>query len=129
MWQKEWCWPSQKRMAAELGISRRTIIRACQELYERGYIDKWRRGLGRTNVYFVNPLSFAATTSRRTLTTMSLRLPHDRVLVPGSALADLYSTTFYANDAAPFSVPIEECQSDTSRSGHNGTTECAKKSH
>ena len=116
MWQKEWCWPGQKRMAAELGISRRTIIRACQELYERGYIDKWRRGQGLTNFYFVNPLSFVATTTGRSLTTMSLRLPGDRVLVPGAALADLYSTTFYANDAALFSVPPKECQSGTSRS-------------
>lgn len=58
MWSKEWCWPSQQRIADELGISRRTVIRACKELYARCYIEKWRRGLGRTNVYFINPLSF-----------------------------------------------------------------------
>jgi len=116
MWQQEWCWPGQKRIAAELGISRRTVIRACQELYERGYIDKWRRGQGLTNYYFINPLSFAATTTGRTLTTMSLRLPDNRELVTGSALAALYSTTFYANDDAPFSSHTKECQNGTSRS-------------
>ena len=116
MWQQEWCWPGQKRIAAELGISRRTVIRACQELYERGYIDKWRRGQGLTNYYFINPLSFAAKTTRRTLTTMSLRLPDNRVLVPGSPFAALYTTTFYASDVAPISSPTKECQSGTSRS-------------
>jgi hypothetical protein len=64
MWSKEWCWPSQQRIASELGISRRTVIRACKELYARCYIEKWRRGLGRTNVYFINPLSFVCSFKR-----------------------------------------------------------------
>lgn len=58
MWQKEWCWPGQQRIADDIGISRRTVIRACQELYGRCYIEKWRRGLGKTNIYFINPLTF-----------------------------------------------------------------------
>ena len=60
MWKKDWCWPSQERMAKEIGISRRTVIRACKELYERCYIEVWRRGLGKTNMYFINPLTFVA---------------------------------------------------------------------
>src|SRR5215469_298847 len=50
--QKDFCWPSQQRIADDIvTISRSTVIRALKELYERGYIEKWRRGLNRTNVY------------------------------------------------------------------------------
>src|SRR5512135_3793497 len=52
------CYPSQQTLADETGYSRRTVIRACKELYERGYIEKLRRGQGHTNYYFINPLSF-----------------------------------------------------------------------
>ena len=50
---------SQATIAQATGYSRRSVIRALQELYERGYIERWRRGLGDTNVYYINPLSFA----------------------------------------------------------------------
>jgi biotin operon repressor len=52
------CYPSQQTLADETGYSRRTVIRACKELYERGYIEKWRRGQGKANYYFINPLAF-----------------------------------------------------------------------
>src|SRR5947207_9643619 len=58
MWHMDYCWPSQQTIADQLGRSRRTVIRALQELEARGYIERWRRGLTRTNVYFVNPLAF-----------------------------------------------------------------------
>jgi DNA-binding transcriptional regulator YhcF (GntR family) len=59
MWfQSDHCWPSQQTLADATGYSRRTVIRACKELYERGYIEKWRRGQGYTNYYFINPLIF-----------------------------------------------------------------------
>jgi hypothetical protein len=109
MWNKEWCWPGQQRIAAELGISRRTVIRACNELYERGYIEVWRRGLGRTNVYFVNPLSFVAATPGA-LTHINLQRPADRPLATDSELSPLYNTAYYANDPLTPSV----CQNVTS---------------
>lgn len=60
MWFKtDKCWPSQETLAAATGYSVRTVIRALKDLYERGYIEKWRRGQGDTNYYFLNPLSFA----------------------------------------------------------------------
>lgn len=57
--QKDCCWPSQQTIAeAIVTISRRTVIRAIKELYQRGYIEVWRRGLNRTNIYYINPLTF-----------------------------------------------------------------------
>jgi len=61
MWQGDiYCWPSQKTMAARLGqgCKPRTVWSALNELQERCYIEKVRRGLGLTNMYFINPLSF-----------------------------------------------------------------------
>lgn len=57
--QKACCWPSQERIAKDLGtISCRTVIRAIKELYQRGFITRRRRGLKLTNVYYINPLTF-----------------------------------------------------------------------
>ena len=98
MWDKEWCWPSQKRIAAEIGISRRTVIRVCKELSNRLYIEKWRRGLGRTNVYFVNPLTFVISTGIA-LTQINLHPFTD--VAATSSIAALYNTTFYAIDPIP----------------------------
>jgi hypothetical protein len=55
--QNDRCWPSVQRIAENLGISRRTIIRMIKLLNERGYIKKVRRGLTRTNLYFITPLN------------------------------------------------------------------------
>jgi hypothetical protein len=52
------CWPSQAELAAATDYHRSSIIRGLQELYERGYIERHRPGLGSNNVYFINPLSF-----------------------------------------------------------------------
>ncbi len=52
------CWPSQATLAECTAYSRSTVIRALKDLYERGYIEVWRRGLNQTNYYFINPLSF-----------------------------------------------------------------------
>src|SRR5579859_3206247 len=57
--QKNYCWPSQERIAQDLGtISGRTVIRAIKELNQSGFITKLRRGLRMTNVYYINPLTF-----------------------------------------------------------------------
>jgi len=67
MRQRDFCWPSQQRIADDLGtMSRRTVIRAIKELHERGFIERYRRGLNRTNVYFINPLDYVRSFRRRT---------------------------------------------------------------
>lgn len=53
-WQAGSCFPGQDSMAAALGISRRSIITFLKELEESGYVEKVRRGLGRTNVYILH---------------------------------------------------------------------------
>lgn len=81
MWFKsDRCWPSQKTIAEATGYSRRSVIRALNELYERGYIEKWRRGLGQTNFYFINPLSFARSFRPLPGPRTGKSLPHNNIL-------------------------------------------------
>ncbi len=56
-----YCWPSEETISRELGkgFSPRTVVRALAELEAHGYIEKWRRGQGNVNRYFLNPLSYA----------------------------------------------------------------------
>jgi hypothetical protein len=51
--QKDHCWPSIQRIATDLGISCRTVIRAIKVLVTCGFIEKQRRGRNMTNVYYV----------------------------------------------------------------------------
>lgn len=105
MWFKsDRCWPSQQTLAEATGYSRRTIIRALQDLYNRGYIEKWRRGLGKTNCYFINPISFVRSF---------------RVAEQGQNVLSAASST--QDQADPITLPVSEtlCRishSDTSRS-------------
>jgi len=50
-WQKDSCFPGQEALANDLGISKRSTVRCMKELEVSGYLEKKRRGLGRTNVY------------------------------------------------------------------------------
>lgn len=54
-------WPSEETISHELGkgFSVRTVVRALAELEAHGYIEKWRRGQGNVNRYFLNPLDYA----------------------------------------------------------------------
>lgn len=51
--QKNFCWPSQKRIARDLGVSVRTVQTWLAELEEKGFIAIRRRTVG--NVYTVLP--------------------------------------------------------------------------
>ena len=55
--EQEGCCPSQATLATDTGYSRRTVIRALQELQERGKLTCVRRGLGNTNRYILTPAS------------------------------------------------------------------------
>lgn len=103
MWfRSDRCWPSQATLAQGTGYSRRTVIRALQELYERGYIECVRRGLGQTNNYFVNPLSFARSFRPITGPRTAVRMPH----VNRMALAD---PAFLYGISDAVKRPVEPC--------------------
>jgi DNA-binding transcriptional regulator YhcF (GntR family) len=102
------CYPSQQTLADETGYSRRTVIRACKELYERGYIEKWRRGQGHSNYYFINPLSFPRSFRRTTRESAQTMLLNVRAL---ERQEDCTSSPPRSLDTA-----LTMCQDDTSAS-------------
>jgi biotin operon repressor len=50
-WGSEKCFPGQARLATDLGVERKAVIRYLQELKDKGLITVTRRGMGKTNVY------------------------------------------------------------------------------
>src|SRR5512136_649433 len=50
-WQQSQCFPGVVRLAAELEVERKSVIRYTQELVSRGLVAIERRGRGRTNLY------------------------------------------------------------------------------
>ena len=52
-WQEGSCFPGQQRIAQDLGVSRQMVSQFLRELRGAGYIDWKRRGLGKTNVYYL----------------------------------------------------------------------------
>lgn len=52
-WQEGSCFPGQKRMAADMGVSERHLRRFLRELGDRGYISIKRQGLNRPNIYYI----------------------------------------------------------------------------
>ena len=52
-WQEDSCFPGQDKMASDLGVSRQAINGYLIELKENSYISWERRGLGKTNIYYI----------------------------------------------------------------------------
>lgn len=52
-WQKGSCFPGQDQLAEDLGISRRSLVTYLQQLKDANLLRVKRRGLGRTNIYFL----------------------------------------------------------------------------
>ena len=52
-WQEDSCFPGQDKMASDLGVSRQAINGYLIELKENSYINWERRGLGKTNIYYI----------------------------------------------------------------------------
>ena len=50
-WQNNYCFPGQERLATDMGVGKRSIIRFMAELERAGFIAVTRRGLGQTNLY------------------------------------------------------------------------------
>lgn len=53
-WQKDSCFPGQERLAQDIGICKRSVVSFMRELTKAGYVEKRRRGLGKTNLYIVH---------------------------------------------------------------------------
>jgi hypothetical protein len=56
-WQADRCFPGQERLARDLGVERKAVIRYLAELKEKGLVLVQRRGLGKTNVYVLPKLA------------------------------------------------------------------------
>lgn len=52
-WQEDSCFPGQDKIAADLGVSRQMVNTYLNELKETLYISWERRGLGKTNIYYI----------------------------------------------------------------------------
>jgi biotin operon repressor len=50
-WQKDRCFPGQDRLAADLGVTPRSVKTYLRELRESGIVEVTQRGLTKTNVY------------------------------------------------------------------------------
>ncbi len=62
-WQKDHAYPGQDRLAADMGVSERSVITYLKQLQERGLVTVRRRGLGLTNVYVLHRISRGANIS------------------------------------------------------------------
>jgi len=55
-WQEKSCFPGVDTLASDLEVERKSVIRYTKELEEYGLVAIRRRGLGKTNVYYINRL-------------------------------------------------------------------------
>jgi len=53
-WNNNSCFPGQEKLAEDMGVTRRLVIRLLGELEKKGFLEKKRRGLGKTNVYILH---------------------------------------------------------------------------
>ena len=58
-WQEGSCFPGVERLAEELEVERKSVMRYTRQLQRLGLITIERRGRGKTNVYHINKLSEA----------------------------------------------------------------------
>ena len=52
-WQRDRCFPGQDVLASDMGVERKAVIRYLQELKAKDVIKVKRRGMGKTNVYYL----------------------------------------------------------------------------
>jgi hypothetical protein len=56
-WQQDHAYPGQDRLAADMGVSERSVITYLKQLQETGLVTIRRRGLGLTNIYVLHRLT------------------------------------------------------------------------
>ena len=52
-WQKDFCYPAQERIAADLGVSDRSVRTFLAELRDNGLITWKQQGLNKPNIYYL----------------------------------------------------------------------------
>jgi biotin operon repressor len=52
-WQEGNCFPGQTRLGHDLGVTRKAVNKYLRELKEKGFVTWTRRGMGKTNVYYI----------------------------------------------------------------------------
>ena len=55
-WHHDYCFPSQDRVAKNLGITRKSVNKFVAGLAKKGLLTIERRGLGKTNVYTLHAM-------------------------------------------------------------------------
>ncbi|MBZ0130481.1 MAG: helix-turn-helix domain-containing protein [Rhodobacteraceae bacterium] len=50
-WQNDYCFPGQEKLADDIGVGKRSIVRWVKELEEADFLTVKRRGLGKSNLY------------------------------------------------------------------------------
>ena len=53
-WNNDYCFPGQEKLAADAGVSKRSVVTFMAELESLALIEVERRGLGKTNFYTIN---------------------------------------------------------------------------
>ena len=52
-WHKSYCFPGQARLGKDIGKDARTVRRAVSDLSKNGFLEVKRRGLTKTNIYYL----------------------------------------------------------------------------
>ena len=52
-WHKSYCFPGQTRLGKDIGKDARTVRRAVSDLSKNGFLEARRRGLTKTNIYYL----------------------------------------------------------------------------
>lgn len=65
-WQQDFCFPGQKVLADDMGCDSRTVRRHLAALIKRGLVSEQRRGLSKTNIYVIEPLTDVYSEADRT---------------------------------------------------------------
>ena len=52
-WNNDRCFPGQERLAKDIGAGARSVNRFIKGLEKKGFLEIKRRGLGKTNYYFM----------------------------------------------------------------------------
>jgi hypothetical protein len=63
-WQNDYCFPGQERLAKDMGVTDRSVRTYLHELEAQRFVAIQQRGLGKPNLYELNP-SVSATDRKK----------------------------------------------------------------